>query len=199
MLDLAAESGCVGLFIGFESLITKNLRQMKKGLVNRVDQFTQAVDRIYQRGIGIEGAFIFGMDEDDPTVFEKTLEFAERAKLALAQFGILTPFPGTPLYETFAAEGRIVESDWSKYTISNAVATPKRLSRRALEEGFVWTYREFYSYRSILKRLLPRLGNNFWLYLGLNMAFKRVSDPMIAAKRALLEDLSEGHDRANEG
>ncbi len=194
ILDLAADSGCVGLFIGFESLISKNLQQMKKGLVNQVGKFHQAAERIYQRGIGIEGAFIFGMDEDDPSVFQRTLEFAQQARLALAQFGILTPFPGTPLYETMAAEGRIVETDWSKYTISNVVTQPRQLSRRALEEGFMWTYREFYSYHSILKRLLPRLGNNFWLFLGLNMAFKRVSDRMIAAKRALLEEYSRGVD-----
>ena len=187
MLDLAAESGCAGLFIGFESLADKNLQQMQKGGVNQAERFAEAVKRIFARGIGIEGAFIFGMDEDDPSVFARTLAFAERARLSLAQFGILTPFPGTPLYETLTAQGRIVETDWSKYTISNAVAVPKKMSQQALESGFLWTYRQFYSYRSILKRLLPRLGKNFWLFLTLNMIFRRVSKGMISAKQSLLD------------
>ncbi|MFO8060367.1 MAG: B12-binding domain-containing radical SAM protein, partial [Bacillota bacterium] len=187
LLDLAADSGCIGLFIGFESLVAENLRRVGKGLVNRVEGFLDSINMIHQRGIGIEGAFIFGMDDDDPSVFEKTVRFAEKSKLALAQFGILTPFPGTPLYEDMQAEGRIIDGDWSKYTISNVVAAPANLSKKALEEGFRWAYREFYSYRSMLKRLFPSFGRSFWLFLGLNMVFKRVADRMVSARKSMAE------------
>lgn len=187
LLDLAADSGCIGLFIGFESLVAANLRRVGKGLVNRVEGFMDSINRIHQRGIGIEGAFIFGMDDDDPSVFERTVKFAEKAKLALAQFGILTPFPGTPLYDSMQAENRIIERDWSKYTISNVVTAPANLSRRKLEEGFNWAYREFYSYRSMIRRLFPSFGRSFWVFLGLNMAFKRIADRMISARESIIE------------
>ena len=182
MLDLAADSGCVGLFIGFESLSDANLKEMGKAAVNRVEGFLEAIRRIHQRGIGIEGAFIFGLDNDDDSVFRQTVEFAQRARLALAQFGIITPFPGTPLYESLDSAGRIVDADWSKYTISNAVSTPLKMSRQALEEGFSWAYREFYSYRSMLTRLMSPWNRKPWLYLKLNLAFKSIARRMVRAK-----------------
>lgn len=175
MLDLAADSGCAGLFMGFESLNPDNLRQVGKGGINRVERFLEAVSRIHKRGIGIEGAFIFGMDNDDESVFSRTVEFAQRAGLALAQFGILTPFPGTPLYAQMEDQGRIIDRDWSKYTISNAVSAPLSMSKKALEDGFKWAYREFYSYRSMARRLLPSWRRRPLLYLKLNLAFRSVA------------------------
>lgn len=192
LLDLAADSGCIGLFIGFESLVAKNLRRVGKGVVNRVEGFLDSINRIHDRGIGIEGAFIFGMDDDDPSVFERTVRFAEKSKLALAQFGILTPFPGTPLYDRMQSEDRIIVSDWSKYTISNVVSAPANLSRAALEEGFNWAYKEFYSYRSMLRRLTPSFRKKFWIFLGLNMVFRRITDRMIQARESIVEQTVAG-------
>ena len=189
LLDLAADSGCVALFIGFESLNPANLRGVGKGLVNRAEGFLESVEEIHRRGIGIEGAFIFGMDEDDESVFDEILGFAKGARLALAQFGILTPFPGTPLFEQMEEKGRIVEHDWSRYTISNVVTEPLNMSREALQEGFNRAYREFYSYRSILSRLLPGMNRSFFLFLGLNVVFKRVVRDMLRSK-ATAEGLS---------
>ncbi len=184
LLNLAAESGCVGLFIGFESLNPENLRGVGKGLVNRAEKFRDSVKKIHRAGIGIEGAFIFGMDADDESVFDQILEFAESARLALAQFGILTPFPGTPLFEEMEREGRLLHKDWSRYTISNVVMRPRGMSREALERGFNRAYRQFYSYGSIMKRLLPSMGRNFFLYLGLNVVFRRVAKDMLRTKSA---------------
>ncbi len=190
MLDLAADSGCVGLFIGFESLSDANLKQVGKAAVNRVEDFLESIKKIHQRGIGIEGAFIFGLDDDDDTVFRRTIQFARRAGLALAQFGILTPFPGTPLYESLDTAGRIVDTDWSRYTISNAVSMPLKMSRQALEDGFNWAYREFYSYRSVMSRVVASWNRNPLLYLKLNMAFRAVASRMVQAKTSYEQDAS---------
>ncbi len=184
LLQLASDSGCIGLFIGFESLNPENLRGVGKGLVNRAERFRESVRKIHRAGIGIEGAFIFGMDADDESVFDQILEFAESARLALAQFGILTPFPGTPLFEEMEREGRLLHRDWSRYTISNVVMRPRGMSREELERGFNRAYRKFYSYGSILKRLLPSFGRHFFLYFGLNMVFRRVARDMLRTKSA---------------
>lgn len=179
LLDLAKDSGCAGLFIGFESIVPENLQNVGKSMINRVERFLEAVRRIHLRGIGIEGAFIFGMDGDDPSIFKRTVQFARRAKLALAQFGILTPFPGTRLYEEMKSQDRIFDWDWSRYTISHAVFAPVGLSREALEDGFRWAYRNFYSYTSILQRLI-RQRKNLWLFILLNLSFKKVAERLQA-------------------
>ncbi len=179
LLRLAADSGCAGLFIGFESLGAGNLRQVGKSMINRAEQFLEYIQRIHSHGIGVEGAFIFGLDNDDEGVFRRTVDFARRARLALAQFGIVTPFPGTALHREMEEEGRIVDRDWSHYTISHAVSTPRKMSRQALEEGFAWAYREFYSYRSVVQRLLPGLRRHPWLFLQLNMTFRYVIERML--------------------
>lgn len=152
LLRLAAASGCIGLFIGFESLSPGNLKAVGKA-VNRVEEYREAIKRIHDHGIAIEGAFVFGLDEDDESVFEQTVKFAQENRLEAAQFGILTPFPGTPLRETMEREGRITCNDWREYTISKVVFEPKNMSARTLQEGFNWAWQEFYSLGSISRRL----------------------------------------------
>ncbi len=175
LLSLAARSGCIGLFIGFESLVSGNLRKIGKAMINKADKFLEMIMRIHDHGIGIEGAFIFGFDDDDLDVFKRTVEFAQKAKLAAAQFGILTPFPGTALREKLLGEGRVIESDWAKYTISNVVFEPLQMSREALQNGFNWAYREFYSYRSIASRLLLGFRKNLSIFFPINLSFRRIA------------------------
>ncbi|MGE5485572.1 MAG: B12-binding domain-containing radical SAM protein [Ignavibacteriales bacterium] len=178
LLDAARESGCTGLFIGFESLVSENLERIGKAMVNRVDRFLESIRRIHSRGISIEGAFIFGLDGDDSTVFTRTVEFATKARLALAQFGILTPFPGTPLFTDMESRNRIIDRDWGNYTISNVVFRPENLSPAALREGFLKAYRRFYSPASIARRLLPAWRRQPLLFLMLNMHFARIAHSM---------------------
>jgi radical SAM superfamily enzyme YgiQ (UPF0313 family) len=103
------------------------------------------------------------------------VEFAMGAGLALAQFGILTPFPGTPLFKDMETEGRILDRDWGKYTISNVVFRPENLSPEALKRGFLDAYRRFYSPVSIARRLLPAWRRRPLLFLTLNMHFARMA------------------------
>ena len=152
LLQMAAASGCIGLFIGFESLSPANLQAVGKK-VNLVEDYQEAIKKLHDHGIAIEGAFVFGLDEDDDSVFERTVKFAQENRLEAAQFGILTPFPGTPLRETLEREGRITNNDWSEYTISKVVFEPKNMSAKTLQEGFNWAWQEFYSLGSISRRL----------------------------------------------
>lgn len=152
LMDLAAASGCIGMFIGFESLSESNLKEMRKKQ-NDAETYAADIDRLHRHGLAIEGAFVFGLDGDDEDVFERTVSFARESKLEAAQFGILTPFPGTPLYDQLERENRITKRDWSLYDVAHVVFQPKRMSPQTLQEGNNWAWKEFYSVKSIYDRL----------------------------------------------
>jgi radical SAM superfamily enzyme YgiQ (UPF0313 family) len=197
LLGLAARSGCRGLFIGLESFLARNLQEVGKSLLNRVDDYGEAVSRIQAHGIGILGAFIFGFDGDDPGVFTRTVRLAQRLRLAAAQFGILTPFPGTVLRERLERQKRILHNDWSRYTISNVVFRPAGMSPETLQAGFEWAYRAFYSSGSILRRLVPQtlsFGTSLPLLVSLNLHFRKIAvrERTIPAFSGAVDPLRQG-------
>ncbi len=157
LLSLAARSGCQALFIGLESLSQENLRAAGKS-PNIGTDMGEAIRKIHRAGIEIIGSFVLGLDGDDRDVFARTAEFAERHKLAAAQFSVLTPFPGTKSREQLEQEGRILEHDWSRYTMSNVVFRPLQMTDLELRRGQRYAYRRFYSFPSILKRCLTTRG-----------------------------------------
>ncbi|UCG91519.1 MAG: B12-binding domain-containing radical SAM protein, partial [candidate division WOR-3 bacterium] len=168
LLKLAAKSGCIGLFIGFESLSQESLRAVGKSF-NVVKRYGEEIKKIRNHGIAIHGAFIFGFDHDEESVFERTVDFVKRNKLDSASFSTLTPFPGTPVYKKLMKENRIVTKDWSKY--GSAVFTPKLMSLETLNEGCTWAWRECYSYTSIFRRLA--LPKRYWhIHFLLNIGYK---------------------------
>lgn len=178
LLELAAASGCIGFFIGFESLSPLTLRNMHKKQ-NRVEDYERAIATIHSHGLAVEGAFVFGFDEDEEGVFEETIKFARRNKLEAAQFTILTPYPGTPLYDQMEKEGRIIDRDWRHYDTSHVVFQPGRMSARVLQEGRNWAWKEFYSLSSTFSRLglWHRYGPGLWV-LNWNVR-QRVRNPVV--------------------
>lgn len=150
VLQLAAESGCIGIFLGFESLNQDSLNLINKR-VNNVEEYEEAIKIIHSYGIYIEGSFIFGFDTDDESIFEKTVRFAQQMKIEFANFFPLIPFPGTKIYEEFDHEGRILTKDWSKYD-TNVVFKPKLMSPERLKEGTSWATKEFYRTAPIFRR-----------------------------------------------
>lgn len=171
LLKLAFDSGCRGLFVGIESLSSRNLYKIGKSF-NRVRKYEEQIKKIQSAGIGVEGAFIFGFDEDGPDVFKKTVDFAIKNNLACAQFGILTPFPGTPFYQQVEDRGLIFDRDWSNYTISRPVFRSRLLYPEELEEGFRWAWKKFYSLPSIIRRIKPWQKGAPLLW-SINLAFRR--------------------------
>jgi radical SAM superfamily enzyme YgiQ (UPF0313 family) len=174
LLKLAAASGCVGLFIGFESIYPASLASVGKKFTH-VDGYEQAVSRIHSHGIVIYGSFIFGLDHDDQDVFERTVRFAQKVKLEAAQFNLLVPYPGTRAYEDLDRDGRILTKDWSQYHMDTLVFEPRLMSPKTLQEGHEWAWREFYSLSSILKRVRivrPSLSH-LAIVLGINWNYRR--------------------------
>lgn len=153
LLELYAKSGGKYVFIGFESLSQKNLEKMHKGW-NSAKDYKEAIKKIHAAGINILGSFVFGLDDDDKTVFKNTFDFIMETGMDAAQFHILTPFPGTVTYDVLEKEGRITDRDWAKYHTGEVVFQPKGMTAEELQNGYYWIFRNTYSVKNIMKRCL---------------------------------------------
>ncbi len=152
LLALMQESGCITMFVGLESLNLPFVKNRSK-LRDRLAYYYQSIERLHKYDIMAYVSFIFGFDVDDISVFEKTVRFAQDVCCEGAAFHILTPYPGTRMYEKLDNEQRIFIRDWQFYDGEHAVFHPKRMSVQELEEGFIWAIKEFYSIKSIAKRV----------------------------------------------
>jgi radical SAM superfamily enzyme YgiQ (UPF0313 family) len=169
-LELAARSGCKQLFIGLESVSQASVNEVAKAF-NRVDGYARAIERIHSHGISVQAGIVFGFDNDTEAVFGETLDFLEATGVQNATFNILTPFPGTRLYDRLDAEGRILTRDWSKYNgRANVVFRPRRMSPEALLAGYQYANRRFYSGASAYRRLSRSPVQLSWT-LPLNLAY----------------------------
>jgi radical SAM superfamily enzyme YgiQ (UPF0313 family) len=169
-LESASRSGCKQLFIGFESVSQASVDEVSKAF-NRVDDYARAIGRIHAHGIAVQAGIVFGFDNDTEAVFGETLDFLEATGVQNATFNILTPFPGTRLYERLEAEGRILTKDWSKYNgRADVVFQPRQMSPETLLAGYRYANRRFYSWRSAYKRLSRSPVQLSWT-LPLNLAY----------------------------
>lgn len=150
LLERAVACGLRSLFVGFETLSTANLSAQRKYQNLRRD-YGAAVRRLHDLGVMINGSFVFGMDDDDASVFARTVDWAVSHGIETATFHILTPYPGTALHERMTREGRITDHDWDRYDTRHAVFTPARMSAAELDAGYWWAYREFYRWGSIAR------------------------------------------------
>jgi radical SAM superfamily enzyme YgiQ (UPF0313 family) len=157
LLEKAATGGLRSLFVGFETLNPSNLKEQHK-LQNLNRDYGAAIKRLHDLGVMINGSFVFGMDGDDDSVFESTVEWAINQGLETATFHILTPYPGTPLYERLAAAGRITTHDWDLYDTRHVVYQPMKMSPEALEAGYWRAYHDFYRWDSIIKSAWTKVG-----------------------------------------
>ncbi|MFQ5574652.1 MAG: B12-binding domain-containing radical SAM protein [Terriglobia bacterium] len=187
LLKLAAESGCVGMLIGFESLAQQTLETIGKR-VNRSQEYMQAVRKIHGHGIGIIGCFVFGFDEDDKTVFKRTLKFVRRLNIEVPQLTILTPYPGTILREKLTAAGRILHDNWEKYDVTHVVYVPKLMSPEELKKQYNKICRKVYSHWAITVRGLKsffylRSWRKLFVFWQVNLVYRKLF--LIGAKDKL--------------
>ncbi|HBR16077.1 MAG: hypothetical protein A3G39_11180 [Deltaproteobacteria bacterium RIFCSPLOWO2_12_FULL_43_16] len=171
LLRLYAESGGKYAFIGFESLSQKNLEKLRKGW-NSAENYKEAIKKIHDAGINIIGSFVFGLDEDDKTVFKNTFEFIMDTNMDVAQFHILTPLPGTVTYSVLEKEGRIIDRDWAKYHTGEVVFQPKGMTINELQNGYYWIFRNTYTIKNILKRSL-RSPKGIAYRIAANLSYRK--------------------------
>jgi radical SAM superfamily enzyme YgiQ (UPF0313 family) len=151
LLRLASEAGCCGLFIGIETTNSENLAAIDKGF-NESERYPERLAKIRGAGIGVTAGMIVGLDGDDVEVFERTLRFLQRSHIDALQLNILTPLPGTPLFDEMKKTGRLVDHDWSHYDFRHAVFQPKRMKAEELQAGADWIYAQFYRLDRVLWR-----------------------------------------------
>ncbi len=187
LLEKAVECGLRSLFVGFETLNPANLREQHK-YQNLNRDYTEAIRRLHGVGVMVNGSFVFGMDDDDESVFDRTVEWAIEQGIETATFHILTPYPGTALYQRMVAQGRMTGDDWELFDTRHVVFRPAKISADTLEAGYWRAYREFYRWSSIFKGAwtkedwpgrLRHIG-----YAGGWKKFEPLWDWVIRAKRA---------------
>ncbi|MBN1384136.1 MAG: B12-binding domain-containing radical SAM protein [Elusimicrobia bacterium] len=171
LMKLAADSGCMILFVGIESVSESQLKRMPKS-IKKIKLIDEAIRKIKDMGIHLHTSFVFGFDGDTKAIFPETLEFLQRNKIGTASLNILTPYPGTRVYKQFKKEGRLLTTDWKYYDHSTVVFSPKNMSARELQEGEIWVKKEFSRMPSILKRLPGNLSHPL-LYLSMNLGIRK--------------------------
>jgi len=178
LIQLAAASGCEALFIGLESISAASLRETGKAF-NQPQRYLDGIQKLHDAGIAVQTGLVFGFDNDDVTVFERTLAFLEKAGVDVASIGSLTPFPGTPIFRKLAQEGRILTRDWSKYNArADVVFRPRQMTPDQLQAGVEWTTKQFYSLSSISRRLLAGSRTGLWWNLPRNLGYKMAFDKL---------------------
>ena len=153
LLDLCAKSGCQWLFMGIESTNTENLKDVGKSRVNKVNQYQKSIRTIQDAGINVFGSFIFGLDHDDQSVFDNTVQFCVDNRLQAANFYLFIPLPFTRLFERMEKAGRILHRDWSRYDGNHVVFRPMLMTPDENSNNYAKYYgreaAEFQPYLSI--------------------------------------------------
>ncbi|MBR3701785.1 MAG: B12-binding domain-containing radical SAM protein [Clostridiales bacterium] len=171
LLDLMKESGCQGLFIGFESINQNAVSNVHK-VQNHTDTYERAIRNIHDRGIMINASFVFGLDGDTKDTFKDTLDWIVKNKIETVTSHILTPYPGTKLYDRMKEEGRILTDDLSLYNTANVVYKPSDISPEDLYKGYLGMYKKIYSFRNIIRRI-PEKKDQRAAYLMFNLFYRK--------------------------
>ncbi|HVZ20998.1 MAG TPA: radical SAM protein, partial [Vicinamibacterales bacterium] len=150
LIERAADAGLRSLFVGFETFSPANLRSSsKRQNLNR--DYAAVTERLHALGIMINGSFVFGMDDDGPDVFARTVDWAVAHGITTATFHVQTPYPGTGLHARMTRDRRITTTNWDLYDTRHAVFTPARMTARELEAGYWRAYRDFYTWSGIAR------------------------------------------------
>ncbi len=148
LLEEAVEAGLRSLFVGFETVNAANLpEQRKRQNVGR--DYGAVVRRLHDAGVMVNASFVFGMDDDGPDVFDRTVEWAVENGVETATFHVMTPYPGTGLYRRLSQAGRVLHHDWDRYDTRHVVYRPTGMTAEQIERGYWGAYRDFYRWSSI--------------------------------------------------
>jgi radical SAM superfamily enzyme YgiQ (UPF0313 family) len=170
LLKQAYDSGCRGLFFGLESVSEQKIKRMSKSMRTQADTI-EAIKRIMGTGILFHASLVFGFDDDDTSVFDETLEFLYNTKIPTATFNMLTPYPGTDVYDQFKSQNRLITEDWDFYDHCTVTYRPKNMTVDELYEGYRYVIDNYYSLGNILHRFPANL-NRPLLFTMINAGMK---------------------------
>jgi radical SAM superfamily enzyme YgiQ (UPF0313 family) len=152
MLKLARRSGCRLLSFGIESTNADSLAGIDKAW-NRPERYRVAVKAIRDHGIDVSTEMIIGLDGDDSSVFQRTYDFLTGSRISVPRVHIMTPIPGTPLFDKLVADGRMTSYEFGRYSGGQVVYRPKLISQEELQAGYWNLYRRLFSWRNIFRRV----------------------------------------------
>jgi radical SAM superfamily enzyme YgiQ (UPF0313 family) len=171
LLKIARKSGCIYFFVGLESFSQEGLASVNKG-INNVDKYKKIINLLHRNGISIQAGVIFGLDTDTKDIFKKTFNACNELGIDGVTVSILTPLPKTPIYDQLKREGRLITEDWTYYNGKTRVAfKPKNMAEDELYDGYIWFRKQFYSIKSIVKRMLVSKTNILY-NLIINLGYK---------------------------
>lgn len=189
LIQLAADSGCQTLFFGIESVSVEQLQSMRKSL-KEIKHLESAFKKVKKMGILIHASMVFGFDNDTKEIFDETVQFLIRNKVSTVSFNVLTPYPGTKIYEELKNENRLITTDWQYYDHNTVVFKPRNMTPFELQMGKINARKKFYSISSVLKRLFGNLHKPLVYFL---MNYGHMKQVKVEAKRivALMPKLFE--------
>ena len=172
LLEKAAAAGLRSVFVGFENLNPNNLRDHHKA--HNLDRdYDAAVRRAHSQGVMVNGSFVFGMDDDTTDVFERTTDWAVSQGIETATFHVMTPYPGTALFQRIEAQGRLRHRDWDLYDTRHAVFRPAKMTPAQLEAGYRRAYDRFYQWRNILRGAMTQDAPGALRHLAYAVGWKK--------------------------
>jgi len=188
LLEKAARAGLRSMFVGFETVNSANLAEQRKRQ-NIGHSYEAVVRRLHDAGVMVNASFVFGMDGDQPDVFARTVEWAVAQGIETATFHIMTPYPGTALYQRMQAQGRIRHHDWDAYDTRHVVYDPVGMTAKELEDGYWRAYKDFYRWSELWRGAAskPEWGDRFrhLAYAGGWKKFERVWNLLIRSRHVL--------------
>lgn len=171
LLDMMKDAGCQSLFIGIESINANSIKSVHK-VQNNIKNYDKLIKEIHDRNMMVNASIVFGLDDDDSSVFDTTLEWMIRRKVETVTAHILTPYPGTKLYKKMCDENKIFDFDLSHYNTANVVYYPNKMSPKELYDGYINFYKKFYSFKNIIKRI-PTSKSQWMTYFLFNFVYRK--------------------------
>lgn len=177
LLEKVASAGCRILSLGIESISQEGLNKLRKTWVITADH-EELLARISKAGILPATEMIIGTDSDTKETIKKTFEFIKKTQIPIPKFYVLTPMPGSELYDQFKKDGRLLHEDYSKYTATNCVFKPANMTPEDLDFMFWWLYRKVYSlpniiYRTLLNRHFLKNPLLYFYAFVVNLTYRR--------------------------
>jgi radical SAM superfamily enzyme YgiQ (UPF0313 family) len=177
LFDAAVRSGLEAVFVGIESIELEANKRMHKSL-SSIALYEKAIERCRSAGVILHASLVFGLDEETSDVFERTLEFLVRNSVPSISPCILTPYPGTPLFERLMGERRILHTNWSYYDHTTVCYQPKNMEPEELAEKYLDFRKRFFSYASIIKRGYAQWRVAPLIYFGSNLGYRKTTEYM---------------------
>ncbi len=186
LFTAAVRSGLKGVFVGVETIEPEARAGLSKSL-GSMEQYDEAVKRCRDAGILFHASLIFGLDDQTPLVFERTLDFLMRNSVPTISANMLTPYPGTELFERLKRENRILHTNWAYYDHQTICFQPKNMSVEELGEKHMAFCREFLSWSSIARRMPAQFKGMPVLYIGMNVAMRWSMKKLEQRRKAYLQ------------